>query len=1202
MKKFMKLKDMFKKPIDRDIRGVIKVGQKEEENIRQELEEYVVTNELQKHFRDFFSVYSKGISGNTDDMGVWISGFFGSGKSHLLKILSYLLSDREINGKKAIDYFLEDNKIKDEMVIADMKRACQISTDSILFNIDSKSDSAGNKGKDDILKVFLKVFNEMQGFSPIPHLADLERELAENNKYEEFKEKFRKINQKEWIEERHKFNFIRTKVVKALEEIGFMNEVEAKDWLEISKKDYSISIENFSKMVNKYIKAKGNNHHVVFFVDEIGQYIGENTDLMLNLQTVTEDLGIHCKGKAWVVVTSQQAIDSITKVKGNDFSKIQGRFKTRISLTSTDVSEVIKKRILDKNEYANTELSMVYDEKESIIKNLILFDDNAEKKMYENKLDFQEVYPFIPYQFQILSHVLTSIREHGASGKHLSEGERSMLAMFKEGAEKYKNNETGVLVSFDKFYDGLQNFLDHSHSIVITRAIENGYINPDKEENCFNVNVLKVLFMIKYVKEIKGTLENITTLMVENIDEDRIVLKEKVQEALNILIKQTLVQKSGETYIFLTNEEQEVEKIIDKIDVDTNEILKKISEKVFDNFYAEKKYQYPKFKDYNFFFNQKVDDVTKGNTLYDIGINVITPNSDYSGNESLLMMKSSQEKSVFIDLGENSSYINEIEMDIKIEKFLKSGELEGLPQGSVIKEKKTLERKEHLENSNLLIEEALRNAQYYVNGNKVNINAKDYKSKINEALGKLVNIVYSKLEYITKPMNEENIREIFAEKENTLTTAVTVKHNENAITEIVNHVHMIKEQGRKITLKEIKNKFSKAPFGWNDKDIEWIVAKAFKDGEIELKKNGNNLTLLSESSQEIIDNITKKDNSERLYLEIKEKIDERSIKVMYDVANTLFDKNLDISDTDKMIQEFRRLSNDKITEIENFLKECLSSKNYPGKNILENGKKLLRKVLGLKDTKEIFNEILGHKDEYYDFSEDFEPIEKFFEGEQKNIWDESVKLYKKYTNSKNYFTNDELEKIAKDINNILNNNNPYNKIKDLNELNRKFNESYNKILAEKRVPVINSVNETREIALNGIAYTENTELKEKYTKKINEEFGEILVNVEKSENIKEIDSYTNEASNLKSKLLNSFDKQEAETIKIKLEMEKKTRQNPGSLEEIKIKKPKRIGISEINKDRVWEVRNTDDINSYLDKLKKRLEEELEDSEIVQVEF
>ena len=82
-----------------------------------------------------------------------------------------------------------------------------------------------------------------------------------------------------------------------------------------------------------------------------------------------------------MVVTSQQAIDSITKVKGNDFSKIQGRFKTRISLTSTDVSEVIKKRILEKNEYAEKELSLVYAEKESVIKDLVIFDDGIEKKI-----------------------------------------------------------------------------------------------------------------------------------------------------------------------------------------------------------------------------------------------------------------------------------------------------------------------------------------------------------------------------------------------------------------------------------------------------------------------------------------------------------------------------------------------------------------------------------------------------------------------------------------------------------------------------------------------------------------------------------------------------------------------------------------------------------------------------------------------------
>ena len=84
-------------------------------------------------------------------------------------------------------------------------------------------------------------------------------------------------------------------------------------------------------------------------MDEIGQYIADDTQLMLNLQTIVEDLGTACRGKAWVIVTSQEDIDSITKTKGNDFSKIQGRFDTRLSLSASNVDEVIRKRILEKH-------------------------------------------------------------------------------------------------------------------------------------------------------------------------------------------------------------------------------------------------------------------------------------------------------------------------------------------------------------------------------------------------------------------------------------------------------------------------------------------------------------------------------------------------------------------------------------------------------------------------------------------------------------------------------------------------------------------------------------------------------------------------------------------------------------------------------------------------------------------------------------
>jgi hypothetical protein len=229
----MILKDMFAKEIDRDIKGVIKVGQGDDENIRQELEEYVITRELQKHFADFFASYRKGINGHTDKMGVWISGFFGSGKSHFLKIISYLLENKEVNGKKALEYFTDDNKIANAMVLADMKLAASAAadTDVVLFNIDSKSEMTGKQSKDAIVAVFLKVFNEMQGFcGSIPFLADLERTLSEEGRYAEFKEKFEDEFKKPWQTARHKFDFIQDTIVNVLDEMGFMSEAAARNW------------------------------------------------------------------------------------------------------------------------------------------------------------------------------------------------------------------------------------------------------------------------------------------------------------------------------------------------------------------------------------------------------------------------------------------------------------------------------------------------------------------------------------------------------------------------------------------------------------------------------------------------------------------------------------------------------------------------------------------------------------------------------------------------------------------------------------------------------------------------------------------------------------------------------------------------------------------------------------------------------------
>ena len=153
-----------------------------------------------------------------------------------------------------------------------------------------------------------------------------------------------------------------------------------------------------------------------------------------------------------------------------------------------------------------------------------------------------------------------------------ADGERSMLALFQESAVSLMQQNIGALVSFNMFYEALEEFIDHSHKGVILKALDNTHLNPDKADRCFDVEVLKTLFMIKYVKEIEPNAENITTLMVPYLDVDRHALYLQVEEALKRLTHQTLVQMNGDRYIFLTSEEQEVNRSINNQNIESGKL------------------------------------------------------------------------------------------------------------------------------------------------------------------------------------------------------------------------------------------------------------------------------------------------------------------------------------------------------------------------------------------------------------------------------------------------------------------------------------------------------------------------------------------------------------------------------------------------------------------------------------------------------
>ncbi|MDR0912201.1 MAG: BREX system P-loop protein BrxC [Methanobrevibacter sp.] len=1176
----MIIKNMFEKPIDRDIKGVIKVGQKSDENILQELDEYVVTNELQKHFRDFFESYERGINNFTDEMGVWISGHFGSGKSHFLKILSYILDNKEIDGRSAINFFKDDEKIKDPMVLANMEEATNVSTDVILFNIASKS-SASDKNKDPIVDVFLKVFNELQGFSgQHPFLADFERNLTKKGDYDKFKEEFKNTYSEQWEDSRDDFYFIQDEVVETLINIGW-NKDSALKWAENSEENYNISIEKFAELVKDYCESKGNNHHIVFLVDEIGQYIGENSQLMLNLQTITEDLGIQCGGKAWVIVTSQEAIDDMIKVKGQDFSKIQGRFKTRLSLSSANVDEVIKRRILEKGDIATQSLEAMYETKEAILKNLITFKDTAFKKMYEDKVEFSNVYPFIPYQFDLVGNVLNAIRIHSASGKHISEGERSMLALFQESAKEIMEKEAGSLVSFNIFYKALHKFIDSTHSSVIIKAENNENLDD------FDVEVLKVLFMIKYVKEIKANLENLTTLMVDHVDIDKADLNKKIDKSLSNLGKETLISKNGDIYSFLTNEEQDINRAIKNEIVEMGEIQNYVSDIIFEDIYDQPKYRYD--NRYNFEFNKAVDGRYKGNRQSaDIGLHVISSYYEFSNSskssqreltsqnvdekESLALKGMSEmDKEVVVRLNDDEKFLNEIREILQINKYLNKQSTVIRESSKTIINNKREEAQDKKDRVRLAIEESLQSSQIYIGGNKTEINEKNATSRIDDGLKSLVESVYFKLSYMKSKPTEVDIKNVLLHR---MDDKFKESVDQPAIGDLINYID-VQTKHEKPSLKSIMERYKKAPYGFVEDDIKYLIAILFTNKSIYLIKNSQQIDLKKERPEDILKYLKTRSEQEKILIDKKVGINPNQIKIVKNILKEFFSVPNTSDDQEDLKDKFLEELGNYEEKLDKILMEHDFESRFPGKTVVEETKELFREVKRINSTKEFFDIVSKNEDEFFDLHDDLENIMPFyFEGTQKDIFLNACKVLEIFEENELNLRDERLIRLHEDIQIIISMGNPYQKIPKLPELYGEFESIYNDILENKKEEIKENIDSNKKEVLD-ILNTED--LKNEFENKVNNEFKSLENKLDGRTNIHGLDEFINFSDDL----MNTF----FDKIRIFKKESGVTSNDP----EIKT-----INIRNVLKESSLSIKNEEDIDNFVERLKENLKKEFEE--------
>lgn len=1006
------IKELFTQDVNREIETVVKAD--DERNIISEIREYVITNEISQRIGPLFSEYGS----STVINGVWIHGYFGSGKSHLLKMLSYVFSGAKLDdgsGKTAAEVFAE--KAKDEMLKADILKTSRISAESILFNIDQQvSDSAKERGNS-VLSVFYKVFYDHLGFyGTQPHIAEFEWWLQfRKNIYSEFKEKFAKQTGKDWTEARRDYYDLDvTDAISAvLGELLERDESDYEDILEEIEEKSQLSIEDFANRVADYVKTKPKNFQLNFFIDEVGQFIAGDINLMLNLQTITESLSTATKNKSWVFATAQSAIEGLGEdlKRTQDYSKILGRFRTQINLTSANVDEVIEKRLLEKKEEMIPELKELYAKEKPLINTLIF---SSEKGMpitaYKDENDFVLKYPFLFYQFSLFQECRKTLANHDIfQGKHQSVGERSMLGVFQDILKAIQDDKAPAIVSFDRMYDGLQNTIRSE----FTGSINNAQTNLGDK---FADRVLKTLFLVKYYKQFLATKENIAMLLIDDIHIDLKEHKEKVNKALTVLENRSYIERNGELYEFLTSKEKDIETEIKNTEIEESKVNQKLKELFFEEVLGRYNRRIP-YQDnkQEYEFTQKLDGGIFGREK-ELAVEIITPNNEAIEDLENLKAQTMGVPMLRLVTEPDNEFMEDVRMSLKIERYnsLNQSSANSNEVRSILFQKLSdnNRRKENLKNR---ADRMLGQAKAYVNGSRLEVSPKTSgQTYVLDCFQDLVKVFYPNLRMLGKTSYTEdtfmniiqgfNVPGLFDSGDASVSEAET---------QILNLINRRKNQSERTSIYDLKNEFGKRPFGWYENAVFSLVGKLYKKNKIEISIGENPL-----NDNQLMDALLNSSQHTRAYVANQTVYTSGQIKALKDLFRDLFDQNTTYNDAKDVAIDFKEKLQELASDVQGLL---MQKSDFPFVGQLQDFSENLR-VWKNKNYKEVIENVRELDDLLLDDKEDkYDPIKSFVKGNQGEVYKNITQVVKGQTANFDYVEGTEFEELK----DFLGNERPY---------------------------------------------------------------------------------------------------------------------------------------------------------------------------------
>lgn len=874
-----KIKELFEKKIDRTIEEVIKVDQADQETVKNELEEYITTESIKSHYRDVLDAYHSAKNNPTEGIGIWISGFFGSGKSSFAKNLGYVLANREVLGLNASDIFskqVADSKIKDLLKLINTN----IPTHAVIFDV--SMDRGVRTANERITEVMYKALLRELDYAEDFDLADLEMGLEADGLLADFEKKFEKKYKQPWTKRR--------KIGRALNEASAtMHEMQPDtynqpdSWVKsLGVKDddgnikgrADISANKLAEISFELMARRQKGKALVFVIDEVGQYVSRSVDRMLDLQAVVQAFGKEGKNRvkakkaaapSWIVVTSQEKLNEIVDAldsKKIELARLQDRFPVRVDLAPADIAEITSKRVLQKNPEAEKILAGLFDNNESRLNSYTKL-DRTSRKISLSKKEFINLYPYLPYQIDLCIDIMSGIRLQPGAQRHIGGSNRTIIKQAQQMLISDKvnlgNEKIGALVTLDKVYELVDGNLSTEKRKDISDIIRSFAANP------FYAKVAKALCLLEFVRDLPRTMENIAAVLFEKVDGSSRV--EEVKEALKNLENAQFIRQSEEGYKLQTAQEKNwdtTRREIDAKPAQRNQIKKDILEEILSD-HRIKTYRYKNLRNFKVGFTVDGDKIgEEGNIV--IALSVADDNDDFKK-----QAKDAREQSRS-DTGKNLLFwvipLTE-EIHQSIEEFHRSqsmissheriaaqGKLT-VEESTCLNEEKT--RKERINRDlRVKITEAVKNGMAYFQGVEKDVST--FGSELPEMTKGLLDFavpdLYRKLEMgarnltgkeaeqILTAVNLSGLPAVFYSPPTGLSLVIkegakfVPNTSADIAVEIFNYLKNMHSYGEKVTGKSLEDYFGGIGYGWERDVLRLVLAVLLRAGAIEVTSQG----------------------------------------------------------------------------------------------------------------------------------------------------------------------------------------------------------------------------------------------------------------------------------------------------------------------------------------------------------------------------